>query len=160
MENNLETKSLREWKKVFESDLSYISYELKEIVKPPAVVFLEGPLGSGKTTFAKDFLGNNEETMSPSYSVIYEAGSNLHADFYRIKDSAEIFQLELPLYLDSKEYCLIEWGKKYFNTINREIPENYSFYLLEISVNSQAQRETEDKSAFSRNFELSEIKDI
>jgi tRNA threonylcarbamoyladenosine biosynthesis protein TsaE len=101
-------------------------------VKPPAVIFLEGALGSGKTTFAKDFLGEQADTMSPTYSVIYEAGNNLHADFYRIENKEEIFQLELPLYLDNKEYCLIEWGKKFFTTINREIPENFSFYLLEI----------------------------
>lgn len=156
----MDTRLIREWKKVFVSDLSYISYELKEIVKPKAVVFLEGALGSGKTTFAKDFLGEQEETMSPTYSVIYEVGTNLHADFYRIEKPEEIFQLELPLYLDNKEYCLIEWGKKFFNTINREIPENFSFYLLEITVNSQAQSETEEKSAFSRNFQLSEINDI
>ena len=45
----METKPIREWKKVFVSDIGYISYELKEIVKPNAVIFLEGPMGSGKT---------------------------------------------------------------------------------------------------------------
>jgi len=152
----VETKSLREWKKVFVSDVSYISYELKEIIKPRAVIFLEGALGSGKTTFAKDFLGESQ-TMSPSYSVVYEVGTNVHADLYRIEKKEEILQLEIPLYLEGKEYFLIEWGKKFFNTLNREIPEDFSFYLMEISVNSTAQSETEEKKAFSRNFHLSEI---
>lgn len=153
----MNTKLIRDWKKVFVSDIGYISYELKEIVKPNAVIFLEGAMGSGKTTFAKNFLGENEETMSPSYSVIYEVGQNLHADLYRIEDKQEIFQLEIPLYLENKNYFLVEWGKKYFSTLSREIPDTFSYYLLEIDVNSSAQKESEETSSFSRNFLLSEI---
>lgn len=154
----METKPLRDWKKVFVTDIGYISYELKEIIKPKAVIFLEGAMGSGKTTFAKDFLGK-DETMSPSYSVIYDVGNNVHADLYRIENDQEIFQLEIALYLENKDYFLIEWGKKHFNTLSREIPESFAFYLLEISVNDTAQSETEEKKSFSRNFTLSEIKE-
>ncbi len=154
----METKAIREWKKVFVSDIGYISYELKEIVKPKAVIFLEGAMGSGKTTFAKDFLGSTD-TMSPSYSVIYDVGNNVHADLYRIESEQEVFQLEIPLYLENKDYFLIEWGKKFFNTLSREIPESFAFYLLEINVNDTAQSETEEKKSFSRNFTLSEIQE-
>ena len=155
----METRVIREWKKVFVSDISYISYELKEIVKPNAVIFLEGPMGSGKTTFAKNFLGENEQTMSPSYSIVYEAGINVHADLYRIENEQEIFQLEIPLYLENKNYLLIEWGKKYFNTLLREIPESFNYYLLELEVNSNSQTQDDEKKESSRNFFLSEISD-
>ena len=156
----METKPIREWKKVFVSDIGYISYELKEIVKPNAVIFLEGPMGSGKTTFAKDFLGQDEETMSPSYSIIYEAGVNIHADLYRIEKEQEIFQLEIPLYLENKNYFLIEWGKKFLSTLSREIPESFSFYLLEIEVNSQKQTDNDENEVHSRNFYLNEISEL
>lgn len=152
-------KVLREWKKVFESDLGYISFELKDTISLPAVVILEGPMGSGKTTFAKSFI-DDSETMSPSYGIISESTNTLHADFYRIEDREEIIHLELPLYLESKQFFLAEWGEKYIQTIEKETPENFTFYIMNLSVNDASQSETDEKSSFTRNFILSELSEI
>jgi tRNA threonylcarbamoyladenosine biosynthesis protein TsaE len=149
-------KLIREWKKVFESDLGYISYELKELVTEPAMVILDGPMGAGKTTFAKSFV-HDGETLSPSYSILSESEMVLHADLYRIEDRGEIIHLELSLYLDNKKYFLVEWGRAHFNSLLKELPESYKTYLLKIEVNENAQQETSEKSAFSRNFSLYEI---
>ena len=59
-------KIIREWKKVYRSDLSYIVYEMKDLVKVPAMVILEGDLGSGKTTFTQFFVGESD-ILSPTY---------------------------------------------------------------------------------------------
>lgn len=148
-------KEIRTWKKVLESDLSYIAFELKESIETPALILLEGQLGAGKTTFAKTFIDNkDEETMSPTYSILYEVGDVLHADLYRIKDKEEIIQLELSLYLEDKKFFLAEWGKKFFHTLNREIPEDFHIYNLEISVNDGDTLESK-----SRNFTLFELKE-
>ena len=92
-------KLLREWKKVFKSDLSYIVYELKDLAKIPAMVILEGDLGAGKTTFVQTFTGENE-TLSPTYSILSEGKGILHADLYRIEKNEELLQLEIPQYLE------------------------------------------------------------
>lgn len=129
-------KELRTWKKVFESDLDYIVNELLDVLDTPSVVILNGPVGAGKTTLTKCFVGialsredeqsENEisesfDTQSPSYSLINEIGDIVHADLYRIKDPEEIVHLELPLYVEDKEYVLIEWGKSAYRVCKKRM---------------------------------------
>jgi tRNA threonylcarbamoyladenosine biosynthesis protein TsaE len=141
-------KLIREWKKVFKSDLSYIVYELKDLAKIPAMIILEGDLGAGKTTFAQAFIGEGQ-TMSPTYSILSETKNFLHADLYRIELNEEILQLELSLYLEDKHYFFVEWGMKFFTRLTRELPENFTSYLLEINVNDSG---SENPEGPSRNF--------
>lgn len=143
-------KLIREWKKVYKSDLSYIVYELKDLTKIPAMIVLEGDLGAGKTTFTQSFIGD-KETFSPTYSIMSEYKNILHADFYRIEKNEEILQLEIPVYLEDKQYFFVEWGLKFFSRLMRELPENYSAYLLEISINEGPSDSGEGPS---RNFSL------
>ncbi len=147
-------KEIRSWKKVFEADLTYIAYELKEIAPGPAMIIIEGPLGGGKTTFSKVFI-DDDETFSPSYSVLSDTNDVLHADFYRVKDREEIIHLELPLYLEEKKYFLVEWGEKHFSGLCKELPEDFTTYLLEISINEKSEKELPE----SRNFVLYDIKE-
>lgn len=141
-------KIIREWKKVFRSDLPYIVYELKDLAKVPALIILEGDLGAGKTTFTQFFLGENE-TLSPTYSILSEHKGLLHGDFYRLEKNEEILQLELPTYLEDKQYFFVEWGMKYAGRILRELPENWTPYLLEIKVNTAAK---DGEEGPTRNF--------
>ncbi len=150
-------KEIRTWKKVFESDLSYIAYELKEIVETPALVLIEGPLGAGKTTFSKVFI-DNDETFSPTYSVLSDTKDILHADFYRINSREEIIHLEIPLYLEGKNYFLVEWGRQHLKGIDKELPEDFNIYDLTIEIDSQETNENTPNA--SRNFTLSEVKDF
>ena len=84
-------KLIREWKKVYKSDLSYIVYELKDLAKVPAMVILDGDLGAGKTTFTQAFVGD-AEILSPTYSILSENKGILHADLYRIEKNEDILQ--------------------------------------------------------------------
>ncbi len=129
---------LREWKKVYESDLESLIYELKEFVTTPAAIILSGEVGVGKTTFTKAFIKQNEhssETFSPTYSVINEVGDSVHADLYRLNDEEEILHLEIPMYLEDKEYFFVEWGKAYINQLYREVPREFSFYEILFEAN-------------------------
>lgn len=148
-------KLIREWKKVYKSDLSYIVYELKDLAKVPAMIILEGDLGAGKTTFTQAFVGDSE-TLSPTYSILSEAKNFLHADLYRIEKNEEILQLELPIYLEDKQYFFVEWGMKFSRRLFRELPENFTGYLLEIAVNDSSHESPEGPS---RNFSLYSIAD-
>ena len=126
-------KLIREWKKVYKSDLSYIVYELKDLAKVPAMIVLDGELGAGKTTFTQAFIGD-VEVLSPTYSILSENKGILHADLYRIEKNEEILQLELSQYLEDKQYFFVEWGMKFARRLVRELPENFTSYLLEIRV--------------------------
>lgn len=152
-------KVIREWKKVFESDLGYIAYELKDLVEKPAVIFLEGEVGAGKTTFTKSFISDGE-TFSPSYSVLSETRNVLHADLYRLENQDELIHIELPLYLESKQFFIIEWGMKFFKTLYKEIPENYNFYQLDLSINNSSDNDNGEEENHSRNFALFHLEDL
>ena len=143
-------KLIREWKKVYKSDLGYIVYELKDLTKVPAMIILEGDVGAGKTTFTQTFVGEGE-TLSPTYSILSECKNILHADLYRIEKNEEILQLELPTYLEDKQYFFVEWGMKFARRVLREVPENFTPYLLEINVNENP---TDHPEGPSRNFYL------
>ncbi|MBF0208668.1 MAG: tRNA (adenosine(37)-N6)-threonylcarbamoyltransferase complex ATPase subunit type 1 TsaE [Oligoflexia bacterium] len=130
-------KELRCWKKVFESDLPYVISELKESVTRPAMLILSGEMGVGKTTFAKIF-ATDGTLQSPSYSVLSMTPTIAHADLYRIKDPEEVVHLELTLYLENKDYFLVEWGKRYLSSLFREVDERFTTYELMIEFNNKS----------------------
>ena len=85
------------------------------------VIFLEGDLGAGKTTFVKGFMKgmNFEEVVnSPTFSLIERIELQkhyiFHVDLYRINNKSEIFELDLheESYLDKPSIHLIEWPQK------------------------------------------------
>jgi tRNA threonylcarbamoyladenosine biosynthesis protein TsaE len=142
---------IRSWKKVFESDLANIVDELKEVAQPPCVIILDGEVGAGKTTFTRSFVLKNE-IQSPSYSIINEIDSIIHADFYRIEKKDELIHLEIPMYLEGKDYFLIEWGMQYLQEIKKIVGDEFQYYLLKIEINPL----TSDQKQ-SRNYVLSKL---
>jgi tRNA threonylcarbamoyladenosine biosynthesis protein TsaE len=138
--------NVRSWKKVLESDLANIALEMKEVVEPPSVIILDGPVGAGKTTFTKIFLEKRSAT-SPTYSLINEVDNYLHADLYRIEKKEELIHLEIPMYLEEKDYFLIEWGMPYLHELQRIIGDEFKYYQLKIEINENN----------SRNFVLTKI---
>jgi len=80
------------------------------------VFLLNGPIGAGKTTFARAFiqarLTREEDVPSPTFTLVqtYEddAGDIWHADLYRLTDPQEIVELGLTGAFDDA-ICLIEW---------------------------------------------------
>lgn len=145
---------LRSWKKVFENDLPSIVSEVKDLVSLPAVIILTGPVGAGKTTFTKLFVESDNQVTSPTYSIVNEAGKMAHADLYRIEGDDDVIHLELELYLEDKDFFLVEWGKPYLNVLHKIIDEDFLFYELEISVN---QVRSDGFAQESRNLDLKSL---
>ena len=81
------------------------------------VVFLEGNLGAGKTTFTKGLmkgLGYNELVKSPTYNLveIHETDKLkvFHFDLYRINDPHELTEIGIGEYLEEENsICIFEW---------------------------------------------------
>ena len=81
------------------------------------VIFLEGDLGAGKTTFTKGImrgLGHKGMVKSPTYNLIeiYETEhlKVFHFDLYRIKDPYELEEIGIREYLEEpSSACIFEW---------------------------------------------------
>jgi tRNA threonylcarbamoyladenosine biosynthesis protein TsaE len=144
-------KTVREWKKVQQSDLPYIVYELKELAKAPALIMLEGAVGVGKTTFCQHFIGDGE-VLSPTYSVMSEHKQILHADFYRLEKQEEVLQLEIPVYVEDKQWFFVEWGEKFSRRLLRELPESWSTYVLDITIPKGGEGESAPRNFIFSSF--------
>ena len=81
------------------------------------VITLSGPLGVGKTTFARGFLralGHDGEVPSPSFAIV-QPYDNLdppvwHVDLYRLEDSGELDELGLDSAADA--VLVVEWPER------------------------------------------------
>jgi tRNA threonylcarbamoyladenosine biosynthesis protein TsaE len=91
--------------------------------RPPGnelgVLYLEGELGAGKTTFARGFLralGVTQPVRSPTFTLmeLYAAGALtlLHVDLYRLNGAAELDTLGLREWARPGFLWLIEWPEK------------------------------------------------
>jgi tRNA threonylcarbamoyladenosine biosynthesis protein TsaE len=125
----------------------YQENEIKKAVKfllsdsgNQKILLFYGEMGAGKTTFIKAFcaaLGVEDTVSSPTFSIVNEYQSTkgiiYHFDFYRLKNQTEALDLGLEEYLDSGNYCLIEWPEK----IPDLLPENYVHISLKVRPDQQ-----------------------
>lgn len=95
--------------------------EVGKAIDTGLILFLHGPLGAGKTTFARGFLqglGYKGKVKSPTYTLVepYEVAAHhiFHFDFYRINDPKELEQIGIRDYFLESSICLIEWAEKGF----------------------------------------------
>ena len=104
-------------------DLSSINDAARELINtfPDKRIFaFYGEMGAGKTTLIKALcrvLQVTDVTSSPSFGLIYEyrtrgSDSVYHFDFYRIEHLEEAYDIGYEEYIDSGQYCFIEWPEK------------------------------------------------
>ena len=121
----------------------------KEIVerkdKSAFIVFLDGDLGTGKTTLVKEIifaLGIKEKVKSPTFTIIepYELNDKniYHIELYRINDPSELEIIGLREYLNESEAIIfIEWPEKSFGFLKK--------FDLKISLKHSSEKERKCK---------------
>ena len=124
MKNKLTLSSLEDTKKLGQELAKEI---LKRKGEAAFIVFLDGDLGTGKTTLVKEIifaLGVKEKVKSPTFTIIepYELNNEniYHVDLYRIIDPSELEIIGLREYLnESKAIIFIEWPEKSYGYLKK-----------------------------------------
>ena len=102
--------------------------KLLDISEGRKVFAFYGSLGAGKTTIIRvlcNMIGAKDITSSPTFTLVNEyrtdkGGVLYHIDFYRIKNTEEVFDFGLEEYLYGESYCFLEWPE----LIEDLLPEN------------------------------------
>jgi tRNA threonylcarbamoyladenosine biosynthesis protein TsaE len=83
------------------------------------VVLLVGPLGAGKTVFARGVargLGIRDQVVSPTYTIIseypFDSSMLSHVDLYRVEGAGQMEGLGMADLLRGPGIVLVEWGEK------------------------------------------------
>ena len=93
-----------------------LAARLGAVLAPGDALLLEGPIGAGKTHFARcliqSILSVPEDVPSPTFTLVQtyetEAGPLWHADLYRLGDADQVVELGLAEAFDTA-ICLVEW---------------------------------------------------
>tara|TARA_B100001989_G_C24447529_1_gene417214 strand:+ start:388 stop:825 length:438 start_codon:yes stop_codon:yes gene_type:complete len=94
------------------------------LYKTKNVVFLNGDIGAGKTTFVKKFILNcdqNKNAYSPTFSIMNEYNVNgreiFHYDLYRIKSVRELQEIGLDSHFEREAIHFVEWPNDFRNIL-------------------------------------------
>ena len=89
------------------------------------LVFLEGELGSGKTTLIKQLckeLGFKNQVTSPTFPLLNIYKNNekniYHADLYRLKNIDEINELGFYEIIENNNWFFVEWPELLYGLID------------------------------------------
>tara|TARA_R110002096_G_scaffold304809_6_gene499735 strand:- start:1264 stop:1731 length:468 start_codon:yes stop_codon:yes gene_type:complete len=96
-----------------------LGHRLAAVLTAGDVVLLQGDLGAGKTTLARQIIADLcgiEDAPSPTYTLVqvYEAANDIplwHVDLYRIEAPGELDELGLDDAFDDA-ITLIEWPER------------------------------------------------
>ena len=116
-----------------EKDLDIISkYVLKNYPKG-IIVLLNGDLGSGKSTFVKNFVKlktGKDLSSSPTFSIVHTYEENIfHYDIYRIS-SKEFIEQGLYENFEKEGFHFIEWADEKI----QNLLEKFGFKYIKIDI--------------------------
>ncbi len=129
------------------SSMDDAARELLETLPDKRIFAFYGEMGAGKTTLIKALcriLQVTDVTSSPSFGLIYEyrttgSESIYHFDFYRIEHLEEAYDIGYEEYIDSGQYCFIEWPDK----VASLLPPETVNVKLQIAGNNERTMEVE-----------------
>lgn len=97
-------------------EMQLLGSALAHKLEDGALIFLEGDLGTGKTTFVRGLLrglGHHGAVRSPTYTLIepYELRGRFvyHIDLYRLTSPEELEYLGARDFLTADSVYLVEW---------------------------------------------------
>ncbi|MEO0899486.1 MAG: tRNA (adenosine(37)-N6)-threonylcarbamoyltransferase complex ATPase subunit type 1 TsaE [Bacteroidota bacterium] len=117
-----------------------IAKSILESCKDVRIFAFYGELGAGKTTLIRSFckvLGVNERVSSPTFGLVHEYEGKeayiYHFDLYRLNHEDEAYEMGFDEYLESGNYCFIEWPER----VPSFLPTNHASIRLEVESPSR-----------------------
>jgi len=102
-----------------EQEMLEFGRNLAKNISSGVVIYLQGPLGAGKTTLTRAIiqgLGHEGNVKSPTYTLVepYEINHKIvyHFDFYRVVDPQELSMIGIRDYFTENSICIIEWPER------------------------------------------------
>jgi len=101
-----------------ESETESVAGQFADQLGPGSFVALIGPLGAGKSVFARAVgrrVGVTAAMPSPTYTLlaVHQGRCPIyHMDLYRIGSLAELEHAALHTYFESDGICLVEWAER------------------------------------------------
>jgi tRNA threonylcarbamoyladenosine biosynthesis protein TsaE len=103
-----------------EEETAHLAARIAQASQCGDVYALIGPMGAGKSAFARGFIralcGNDTEVPSPTYNLVqtYDSakGEIWHFDLYRLKTPEEVLETGWDDAMDGSKIILIEWPEK------------------------------------------------
>jgi tRNA threonylcarbamoyladenosine biosynthesis protein TsaE len=104
------------------SATSRLAADLAPLLRGGDLLLLEGPLGAGKTFFARALLRSlgldaDERVTSPTFTLVNEYDTQprlLHSDLYRLSDDLRgVRELGLLEQRDDGALLVVEWGRAF-----------------------------------------------
>jgi len=123
------------------SELPAIAGQILKETVGEKIFCLFGEMGAGKTTLIQSFckvLGSDDIVNSPTFSIVNEyerenGSSIFHFDFYRVERLEEVYDIGFEDYIDSGNYCFIEWPEQ----VMELLPESYVYISIEVTNNGE-----------------------